>query len=93
MTKYIDPNDLDAINQALCNQEADDPVWMAIVARIQDLAVIVGKAVAAAPDMPAIVDVPQPETAIDKIALALFRGELAEIENAPELGVVKNRLQ
>jgi hypothetical protein len=93
MTKYIDPNDLVAINKALSAKNADDPTWIAIAARIKELAVIVGKVVAAAPEMPAIVDVPQPVTAIDKIALALFRGELAEIENAPELRVVKNRLQ
>lgn len=93
MTKYIDPNDLAAINQALSAKNADDPIWMAIVAGTRELAVIVGKTVAAAPEMPAIVDVPQPETAIDKIALVLFRGELAEIENAPELRVVTHRLQ
>jgi hypothetical protein len=93
MTKSIDPNDLAAINRALSTKNANDPIWIAIVVRIQELAVIVGKAVEAAPEMPATVDVPRPETAIDKIALALFRGELAEIENAPELRVVTNRLQ
>lgn len=93
MTKPFDPNDRIAIQNAILLKNPDDPVWRALDARIKDLALIVGKTVADAADMPATVDIPWPETALDAVATALFRAELADIDHAPALRIVKHRVQ
>lgn len=89
MRDDFDPDDRAAILAALNSDNPDHPIARAIAVRLEALTKALEEAAAASGSLPDRIEVTKPRTALDAVAIELFRASLDDVADAPAVVVLE----